>query len=175
MNSRRFTVSITVPLVLGLLSAAVAQEDLGKYPSCPYCGMERRQFAHSRVFIEYDDDSTFGACSLHCAAIELAVHIDKTPRAIRVGDYSERSLIDAEKAHWVLGGAKPGVMTKRAKWAFEKREGAERFVQEHGGTIITFDEAIKAAYEDMYSDTKMIRERRKMRRVPTKPGHPMGR
>lgn len=38
-----------------------------------------------------------------------------------VGDYNTKRLIDAEKAVWVIGGGKQGVMTKRAKWAFEKR------------------------------------------------------
>jgi nitrous oxide reductase accessory protein NosL len=56
-------------------------------------------------------------------------------------------------------------MTKRAKWAFEKKEAAEKFVKENGGNISTFDEALKAAYEDMYADIKMIRDRRKMRKM----------
>ena len=28
-----------------------------------------------------------------------------------------------------------------------------------------FDEALKSAYEDMYQDTKMIREKRKMKKM----------
>jgi len=54
-------------------------------------------------------------------------------------------------------------MTKRAKWAFEKKEDAGAFIKDNGGKIAAFDEAIKAAYEDMYEDTKMIREKRKMK------------
>lgn len=42
-------------------------------------------------------------------------------------------LIDAEKAFWVIGGSKPGVMTKRAKWAFEKKEAADKFMLDNGG------------------------------------------
>ncbi len=55
-----------------------------------------------------------------------------------------------------------GVMTKRAKWAFENKADAEKFIKENGGTPATFDDAMEAAYEDMYADTKMIREKRKM-------------
>ena len=55
-----------------------------------------------------------------------------------------------------------------AKWAFEKKEDAERFIKENGGEISTFDGVIKAAYEDMYGDTKMIRERRKMKKMEHK-------
>jgi len=60
-------------------------------------------------------------------------------------------------------------MSKRAKWAFEKKDQAEKFVKENGGQLATFDEAMKAAYEDMYSDTKMIREKRKMKKMEHKP------
>jgi nitrous oxide reductase accessory protein NosL len=56
-------------------------------------------------------------------------------------------------------------MTKRAKWAFEKKDDAEKFIKENGGTLATYDEAMKAAYEDMHSDTKMIRDKRKMMKM----------
>jgi hypothetical protein len=35
-------------------------------------------------------------------------------------------------------------------------------MKDNGGKLATFDEAIKLAYEDMYLDTKMIRDKRKM-------------
>jgi nitrous oxide reductase accessory protein NosL len=150
-------------IVLSLLAvgAVYGQEDIKKFSSCKFCGMDREKFAHSRMLIEYDDGTAEGTCSLHCAAIDLILKIDKTPKATRVGDYGTKSLIDAEKAFWVIGGSKMGVMTKRAKWAFEKKGDAETFVKENGGKLASFDEAIKAAYDDIYEDTKMIREKRK--------------
>ena len=87
---------------------------------------------------------------------------------IWVGDYYSKQLIDAEKAVWIIGGSKSGVMTKRAKWAFEKKEDADKFVAENGGAFISFDQAIKSAYEDMYQDTKMIRDKRKMMKMEKK-------
>jgi nitrous oxide reductase accessory protein NosL len=160
---------LTMVLYLFLLTVSVqAQEDLQKHSSCKYCGMDRKQFAHTRMLIEYDDASTVGTCSIHCAAIDLALHIEKTPKAVRVGDYNEKTLIDAEKAFWVIGGNKMGVMTRRAKWAFDKKEVAEKFIKENGGENATFDVAMKTAYEDMYTDTKMIRERRKMKKMEQK-------
>lgn len=151
--------------VLALASIVFAVDsDIDKHSSCTYCGMDRAKFAHSRVLIEYDDGTSFGACSLHCAAVDLANNIDKAPRTIGVGDYSSRKLIDAERAFWVLGGNKPGVMTVNAKWAFEDKRDAEKFIKENGGVLAIFEDAIKAAYEDMYKDTKQIRERRKMKR-----------
>jgi nitrous oxide reductase accessory protein NosL len=140
---------------------ALSQDDVKEIPDCDYCGMDREKFAHSRILIRYEDDTEEGMCSIHCAAIDLAINIDNSPKAIMVGDYGTKKLINAETAVWVIGGNKMGVMTKRAKWAFEKREDAEKFVKENGGKVSTFDEAMKAAYEDMYADTKMIRERRK--------------
>jgi nitrous oxide reductase accessory protein NosL len=160
---------LMIMMVCVLITAmAFAQDDIKQYSSCKYCGMDRQKFAHSRVLIEYDDGSTVGTCSIHCAAIDLAIHIDKTPKAIQVGDYNSKALIDAEKALWVIGGNKMGVMTKRAKWAFEKKEDVEKFIKENGGENATFDVAMKAAYEDMYADTKMIREKRKMMKMQHK-------
>ena len=154
---------ILVVLSVFLAGVVLAQDDVKKHPSCKFCGMDREKFAHSRMFIQYDDGSTEGTCSVHCAAIDLVLNLDKTPRAIQVGDYNTKNLIDAEKALWVIGGSKMGVMTKRGKWAFEKKEDAGKYVKENGGKLASFDEALKAAYDDIYEDTKMIRERRKMR------------
>jgi len=152
------------PFVSGAGETA-AQEDIAKHPACPYCGMDRQKFAHSRVYLVYDDGSTIGTCALHCAAIDLSINIDKTPKAIMVGDFNTKELIDAEKAVWVLGGSKMGVMTKRAKWAFVSQQGADDFIKQNGGEIVVFEQAVKAAYEDMYQDTRMIREKRKMKRM----------
>lgn len=159
---RSYILGITLGLCFALASMAFAQEDIARHSSCKYCGMDRQQFAHSRIYIEYDDGSTVGTCSIHCAAVDLALNIDKTPKAIQVGDLNEKKLINAETATWVIGGNKMGVMTKRAKWAFEKKEDAQKFIKENGGGIAVFDEVMKATYEDMYADTKLIREKRKM-------------
>jgi hypothetical protein len=53
-------------------------------------------------------------------------------------------------------------VSRTGKWAFEKRLDAEAFIKTNGGVLATFDDAIKAAYNDMYEDTKMIREKRNM-------------
>ena len=155
-------------LLLGPTLPALAHqhemEDVKKAASCPHCGMDRAKFAQSRMVVEYEDGSSVGTCSMHCTAVDLANSLDKAPKAIRVGDAGTKKLLDAEKAYWVVGGNKPGVMTKRAKWAFETQEAAAAFAKENGGALATFEEAMKASYEDMYTDTKMIRERRKERR-----------
>lgn len=148
-----------------------AAEDAQKYPECKYCGMNRQSFAQSRMLIEYNDGSAVGTCSLHCAAIDLMVNLNKTTQAIRVGDCQTKELTDAEKAIWVIGGKKPGVMTKRAKWAFADKKDARTFIKENGGKLANFDLAMKASYEDMYADTKSIREKRARQQQP-KPQEP---
>ncbi len=140
-------------------------DDIREIPSCKYCGMNREAFAHSRMLIDYGDNSKEGLCSIHCAAVDLALNLDRSPKTMHVGDYGSKRLIDAEKAFWVIGGSKPGVMTKNAKWAFAEKAIAEAFQREFGGRIAGFDEALEASYKDLAEDTKMIRERRKMRKM----------
>jgi len=167
---RFFVFGFFVVCFLLTTGAALAQDDIQKHSSCKYCGMDRGKFAHSRIFVEYEGGASEGTCSIHCAAIDFALNIDKTPKVTQVGDYNTKMLVDTEKAFWVIGGKKPGVMTKRAKWAFAKKEDAEKFVSENGGNLASYEQAMKAAFEDMYADTKMIQERRKMRRMEHK-GH----
>jgi nitrous oxide reductase accessory protein NosL len=143
---------------------AAQPPDVLQSPSCRHCGMDRGMFSHSRMLIEYEDGSTVATCSLHCTAVELANTIDRIPVSVRVADYDSKRLLDVDTAVWVIGGSKKGVMTGQAKWAFASRDSAERFIKENGGRITGFDEAIKAAYDDMYQDTKMIREFREMKR-----------
>jgi copper chaperone NosL len=165
MNRIIISLLLSAIMVLATVFPSTASDDMKQHPSCSLCGMDRAKFAQTRMLIEYDDGTIMATCSIHCAAVDLAVQLDKTPRKISVGDFGSSNLIDAEKAVWVIGGNRPGVMTKNGKWAFEKKEEAEKFQKENGGTIATFDEAMKASYEEMYEDTKMIREKRKGKRM----------
>ena len=160
-----FVTAALLAMALFFPVAAAADEDQVKHPACPYCGMDRTKFAHSRALITYDDGTVVGTCSLHCAAIDLSLKIDKTPVSIMVADYNTKELTDAEAAHWVIGGDRMGVMTRRAKWAFADQAGANAFVATHGGSPAVFAAAVKSAFEDMYADLQMIREKRKKMRA----------
>ncbi|WP_281185155.1 nitrous oxide reductase accessory protein NosL [Trichlorobacter lovleyi] len=162
-NLLRFLATLT--LLLTTAALVTATDKVEGPDSCKYCGMDRTRFSHSRMLVTYQDGSSTGTCSLHCMAVELANNIDKMPTSIKVGDFTTQKLIDAETAHWVIGGDRMGVMTSRAKWAFASKADAEAFIKAHKGTLGSFDDAIKAAYEDMYNDTRMIRERRKMMKM----------
>jgi copper chaperone NosL len=160
----RFTMGVLLVLMLaGVLWAL--ESDVTQIPSCKYCGMNREMFAHSRMLITYEDGSSVGTCSLHCSILEFSLNLDKMPKSILVGDYGTKNLIDAEKAFWVIGGDKPGVMSKKAKWAFADKASAEKFQKEHGGMVAQYDEAVDEAYKSLKDDTQMIREKRKMMRM----------
>lgn len=142
------------------LAANDGNWDVLQFPDCQYCGMHRQAHARSRMLIVYGDGFVFGACSLYCAALNLVIQIDRPLEAVWVADYGSKDLVRAEEATWVIGGIKPGVMTGRAKWAFKSREDAKEFISDNGGIMATFDEAMRATFEDMYRDTKMIRTKK---------------
>lgn len=154
-----FALVFVATLVIG------SQSDIVNHSSCPYCGMDRAKFSFSRMLIVYDDDSEIGTCSVRCAAVDMVNNLDKAPVQMLVGDYFTDELIDAETAIWVIGGDRPGVMSRRAKWAFADQSGAEAFMVENNGELANFEEVLQAAYSDLYEDTRMIRERRKARRA----------
>ncbi len=159
------SLAVAVCLIFGGLVLAQTPEDINLHKDCMHCGMNRGMFDFSRMLIDYEDGSSAAVCSVHCAAVDLANNIDKSPKAIKAADFNGKQLIDAEKAFWVVGGNKPGIMSKRAKWAFEKKGDAENFMKTNQGKMANFEEVMKMAYEDMYEDTKMIREKRKMKHM----------
>lgn len=160
---------LAAPFSGAVENRAVSAPDITAHPSCPLCGMDRARFAHSRVLITHADASTAGFCSLHCAALDLALHLDDAPVRIQVADKNTRELVDADAAFWVLGGKSPGVMTRSANWAFAKTADAEAFASAEGGTLGTFEDALRAAYANMYDDTRMIREKRARKATATEP------
>jgi len=162
---KALSICLIATLLFSTLGFAAEHVDQQQHSSCDFCGMNRVKFAHSRMLIDYTDKTSVATCSLHCAAVEFAISINKTPQAIKAADFDSKQLIDAEHAFWVIGGKKPGVMTTRAKWAFSDKGAAEKFVRNQGGIIVGFDQAMKASYEDMYKDTMMIRNKRKMKKM----------
>ena len=123
--------------------------------ACQQCGMDRTTFAHSRMLVEYADNSVVGLCSLHCVAVELAQHPGKSVKSLKVADYKTKELIDAKTATWVIGGTQKGVMTFVPKWAFLHKEEAQAFVKENGGEVMTFEAAMKAAKEELTGEGSM--------------------
>lgn len=143
-------------------------DDIAKHPKCPYCGMDRRQFHHSRMVVHYADDLADGTCSLHCAAISLSLNVDREPKAIWVGDNAvtaeSRPLVDVDKASFLVGSKLPGVMTANSKVAYGGEDAAKAAQAANGGELVKFDQALLAAYTDMSKDVSRIRKMRAERR-----------
>jgi nitrous oxide reductase accessory protein NosL len=153
----------TLAIVIVILSFSVA--GLADDGDCVYCGMSHAKYGHSWVIIKHDDGSESGVCSIHCAAIDMALHSEMPVSKITVGDYDTKRQIDADKAYWVIGGERMGVMTARAKWAFETKKGADNFMKAHGGRPATFEEVMRAAFEDMYEDTLILQKKRRLMKM----------
>lgn len=144
------------------------ENDIEKTPKCPYCGMSRKQFHHSRMVVHYSDDLADGVCSLHCAAISLSLNVDREPKGIYVADNGApgevKPLVEVGKASFLIGSQLKGVMTKRSKVAYGGEEAAKASQAANGGEIGDFDKALLAAYTDMAQDVAMIRKMREERR-----------
>jgi copper chaperone NosL len=142
--------------------------DIEKAPKCPYCGMDRKQYHHSRMVVHYSDDLFDGVCSLHCAATSLSINLDRDPKALWVADNAAagdvKPLIEVDKAHFLVGSSIKGVMTKRSKVAFASADAAKAAQVANGGELANFDDALLAAYSDMAGDVTMIRKMRAERK-----------
>ena len=148
------------------------QNELEKHPKCPYCGMSRHKFNHSRHLIVYDDQLVDGVCSIHCAAVSLSLNIDRGPKAIYAADFGSgaeiKPLVDVDQGvQYLVGSRLKGTMSRRSKMAFADADKATAAQLDKGGEAVGFEEALTAAYLDMAKDTRMIRQRRAERRART--------
>lgn len=164
---RFVNLAITLLLLCPSFPALAVGNDIEQHPACAHCGMDRGKFASSRMLLGSATGQETGLCSLNCAAVTLATSDDPWPKTILVAEYDNKSLIAAESAVWIVGGNKSAVMSRRAKWAFADRAGAEAFVSAHGGSLSDFETVLDYAYEDMGADVKMMRERRSLKRQPS--------
>jgi nitrous oxide reductase accessory protein NosL len=144
------------------------ENELKKYPKCPYCGMDRTQWQHSRHLVQYDDNLVDGTCSIHCLSISLSLNIDRGPKAIYAADFGSdakiKPLINVDDASYLIGSKLKGTMTAKSKIAFASTQALKAVQQKNGGTPGNFDDALTAAYSGMADDTILARKRRSERR-----------
>jgi nitrous oxide reductase accessory protein NosL len=144
------------------------ENELKKYPKCPYCGMDRAQFHHARHLVQYADDLVDGTCSIHCLSISLAINLDREPKVIYAPDNASaeaiKPLVNVDQATYLIGGSAPGVMTHRSKVSYGNKEAALADKDKMGGEIGDFAAALTASYADLAKDTLMIRRKREERR-----------
>jgi len=144
------------------------ENELEKYTTCPYCGMNRTEWQHSRHLVQYDDDLVDGTCSIHCLVLSLSLNLDRGPKAIYAADFGSgeeiKPLIAVDGATYLIGSRLKGTMSKTSKMAFASEEAAKAAQAEQGGEPGSFDDALHRTYLDMAQDTLMIRKRRAERR-----------
>jgi len=145
---------LAVAMLFAVSAVCLAADTKVEAPAdCKHCGMNRTQFAQSRMVVTYQDGST-GTCSINCVVVDMKANKGKEVKSFQVGDYDSKKLIDAKTATWVIGGKKKGVMTPVAKWAFAEKSGAEKFIKTTGGKLATFDDVLKATEKELADQDK---------------------
>ncbi|MGJ5819141.1 nitrous oxide reductase accessory protein NosL [Paludibaculum fermentans] len=142
-------------------------DDIGKFPKCNYCGMDRKRFHHSRMLLHYLDGTAEGVCSIRCAATSLSLNLGRGTKALWVGDNAAsaeiKPLTDAETATYLVGSSLRGVMTRRSKVAYSTAAAAEASKAANGGELADFDKTLLAAYTDIAEAVAMSRKTREER------------
>jgi copper chaperone NosL len=142
--------------------------DVEKYPNCPYCGMDRRYNHKARMLIHYGNEVPDPLCSIHCGVISLAINLALDPKAIYVGDNAietdPRPLVEVSKATFLVGSDLPGVMTWNSKVAYSSAEAATAAQKAHGGKLMDFQETLKVSFADLADDLERMRKGREERR-----------
>jgi hypothetical protein len=126
---------------------------------CPKCGMTLPIFYRTNHSAKVDG-KTEQFCSIHCLIEELKG--GKKVENIQVVDNSTLKFISAKDAWYVVGSSKPATMSRISKYAFAKKEDAERFAKEFGGKVTKFDDVLKMAKESFEKEAKMISQKQAM-------------
>lgn len=151
--SRRSLIYSFLLVVLSLITFTMSYAEEQKW--CPLCSMNLKMFWKTNHWLTFSDGKKIGYCSIHCASLvykDKAADIDKW----QVVDFDTKKLVDAKKAHFLIGSDLPGTMTAVSKLAFSSLDTAKQYQREHGGQIGTFDDALKKALADLGADKAMI-------------------
>jgi mono/diheme cytochrome c family protein len=147
----------TLVVALGLFVVVAVQADEQKW--CPLCSMNLKMFWKTSHWLTFSDGTKTGYCSIHCASIvyeDRATDIDHW----EVADFDTQKLIDARKAHFLIGSDLPGTMTPVSKLAFASLDVANKYQKEHGGTVARLDDALKRALAGRGEDMEVIKKKK---------------
>lgn len=149
---KRLTVLFLI-LFCGMVLAGGVQAGEQKY--CLLCSMNLKMFWKTSQWLSFSGGEKTGYCSIHCASVtyqKKGINIDRW----QVVDYDTLKLINAYKAHFLIGSDLPGTMTPVSKLAFASPDTARQFQKKHGGTIGRLDDALERAIEGRGEDMVMI-------------------
>ncbi|MBI5188797.1 MAG: nitrous oxide reductase accessory protein NosL [Nitrospirae bacterium] len=129
-------VSFVFAFTLTMTGFVIAAEE-----KCPFCGMKMEGNENTAYEITTPDGKTTTYCCPHCGLWVHATEKDKVKSA-RARCFIMGEWMDASKMVYLFNSS--AVPACSPSWiAFGKKGGAEKFQKGFGGTIYTFDEAIK--------------------------------
>jgi nitrous oxide reductase accessory protein NosL len=143
-------------LLSGLLLVFSVRAEEQTY--CPLCSMNLKMYLKTHHRLTFSDGTGTGYCSIHCASEVYEQRATEIERW-EVTDYDTEKLVDARKAHFLIGSDLPGTMTPVSKLAFASVDTAKKYQEKHGGTLGSFEDALKHALEGRGEDMALIKER----------------
>ncbi|MBT8344417.1 MAG: nitrous oxide reductase accessory protein NosL, partial [Sulfurovum sp.] len=66
------------------------------------------------------------------------------------------------RSWYVVGSSKPGTMTMTSKYAFGKKDAAEKFAKEHGGKVMTFYALLDSVKGTLAQESAMVQKKQAM-------------
>jgi DNA-directed RNA polymerase subunit RPC12/RpoP len=135
MKSSRFlALLVSILMIFAMASASFA----GAKDVCPKCGKEV-QTQNAKFYVVYKDGKKDSFGCPHCGLSEVNKGNVKSAKAT---DFLRGKKIDAEKAFY-LKGSEFGTCCAPYWLSFSSKDEAEKFSKGFGGTVITYEEALK--------------------------------
>ncbi len=139
--------------------AVILQEGENKM-YCPKCRMTLPMFYKTNHAAHVDGKSE-QYCSIHCLAETIADGGKVT--GIKVVDNTTLEFIDVINSWYVVGSSKPGTMSMTSKYAFGKKDDAEKFAKVHGGKVMTFYALLDSVKSTLAQESAMVQKKQAMR------------
>ena len=136
--------------------AQILQDGKGK-KYCPVCGMTLPMFYKTNHAAKVGD-KTHQYCSIHCM-IEEAMTNGKEVVDAKVVETNTLKFIQSKDAFYVVGSKKPGTMSPVSKYAFGTKVSAQKFAEQFGGKVMTYDQTSKIVEDGMGKAIGMIKKK----------------
>ncbi len=132
---------------------------------CPVCGMNLKMFYKTSHAVVLKNNHNKQYCSIRCLVVDYP-NIKNDIEKILVVDAYKENLINAYKAHYVVGSKITGTMTRISKFAFSSLKDAKDFQNKYGGRITNFKEAFEMVKDSLKSDIAMTNKKRQKKMYP---------
>lgn len=134
--SKVLAIMLSMLFVFAMASASFA----GAKDVCPKCGKEI-QTENAKFYIVFKDGKKESYGCPHCGLSEINANPDKVKSAMAT-DFLRGKKIDAKSAFY-LKGSSFGTCCEPYWLTFSSKDEAEKFSKGFGGTVMTYDEALK--------------------------------